>query len=208
MVAEDLEGSGRAPDITPGGAHFPDCWTAYGATNPELQAVGADPPLAWRRAWLAVGAQLVLVWALAPLALSDAGPVPWLAVALQLAVLCSAAVALVRLLGSPTRLLLRRDGPELRFAFGRALALGWDAVAEIGLVGSPGRLAVGLRLRPQTRELAGPAGGFRAVYRRLSSDFDFLLQPADGDCELLGRALLRYCIDPSARRRLPPGAHA
>jgi hypothetical protein len=58
-----------------------------------------------------------------------------------------------------------------------------------------------LRLRAEAAvRLPAP---LRAAQRRLSSDVDFLLFPADGECELLGRVLLRYCIDREARRRLP-----
>jgi hypothetical protein len=207
MVTPSAESADRAAQAPATAPPFPDCWVAYGATNAELGGYGPDLRLASSRGWLLGGARVALAAALAALALGGAPvAVRWGGAVLLCAVLCSAGVALVRLLAAPSRLLLRRERLALEFPFGRRLDLAWESIAEIGLVGSPGRLAVGLRLRPDQQPRRGPAGWFGAVHRRLSSGFDVLLAPADGDCELLGRALLRYCIDPQARRRLLPSA--
>jgi hypothetical protein len=181
---------------------FPDCWVAYGATNAELEAYGAAPRLAAGAAWATVAAQLVLV-ALLGLVVASGAPL-WLrgvAAVAGCAVLASAAVSGLRLLATARALTPYRERLELRRALGPTERVSWEQIGEIALAQMPTRQAIGLRLRPGTAvRLPAP---LRALQRRVSSEFDFLLFPTHGDCELLGRVLLRYCIDRKARRRLP-----
>ncbi len=166
--------------------HFPDCWLAYGATNAELDQYGTAWPLAARRAWLLAAGQLALALALGAILIGSTAPAVRLAAGgLLVAVVASAAVTLARLSAAPLALSPRRQ-----------VAVPWNGIAEIGLAAAPGRHAVGLRLH------AASSRGAR-LRARLNGGFDRLLYPADGDCELLGRVLLRYCIDAKARRRLP-----
>ncbi|HZS02819.1 MAG TPA: hypothetical protein VFE37_29190 [Chloroflexota bacterium] len=184
---------------------FPDCWVAYGATNPELDAYGVAPRLA---AGLAGGVVLAQLVALVVLGLVAAGGGPlWLrggAAVAAAAVLGSAVVGGLRLLATARALTPCREHLWLGRALGPVECVPWEQIGEIALVQLPTRQAVGLRLRPGTAARLPAAA--RALQQRVCSGFDFLLVPADGDCELLGRVLLRYCIDRKARRRLPAGS--
>jgi hypothetical protein len=181
---------------------FPDCWTAYGATDPELDAYGAAPPLASGLAWTIVLVQFTVAMGLAALVASPGPAALRLIIAIAcLADLASALVGLLRLLATARALALGRDHLRLARALGPVETVPWEQIAEIALVQLPRRQAIGLRLRAEAAvRLPAP---LRAAQRRLSSGVDFLLFPADGECELLGRVLLRYCIDREARRRLP-----
>ena len=180
---------------------FPDCWTAYGATDPELAAYGAAPPLASGRAWAIVLAQLVVAVGLAAMVASPGpGALRLIAAVACLVDLASAAVGLLRLLATGRALTLGREHLRLARALGPIESVPWEQIGDIALVQMPRRQGVGLRLRPEARWRLPAA--WRAAQRRISADVDFLLFPADGDCELLGRVLLRYCIDREARRHL------
>ncbi len=189
----------RAPREAP---PFPDCWTAYGAETPELAAFGSEPRLVVRAAWALLAGQAIFLVVLAAV-VASAAPLPLrvVAAAALFAVLSAVAVGLLRLMGTARRLRAERDGLRLSRALGPTEMVAWEQIGEIGLAHTPARWAVGLRLRPAA-SLSLPAG-LRRLQQRVSSDFDFLLFPADGDCELLGRVLLRYSIDRKARRRLP-----
>jgi hypothetical protein len=177
-------------------AAFPDCWLAYGATDHELDAYGPAVPLASGTAWL-VAAQAAMAAGLLVVALgSTSAMVRWIAAAACLAVLVSGLVGALRLLATPRALTLRREHLVLRSLHGSPISVPWESVGEIGLVSTPTRSAVGLRQRPPMRGAPGRP-------RWLASGFDYLLYPQDRDVELLGRVLLRYCIDPGARRQLP-----
>jgi hypothetical protein len=192
-----LAASPMATSPLSGTDHFPDCWLAYGATNAELDQYGTAWPLAARRAWLLAAGQLALALALGAILIGSTAPAIRLAAGgLLVAVVASAAVTLARLSVAPLALRPRRDALVLTLPFGRQVAVPWNGIAEIGLAAAPGRHAVGLRLHAAR----GRGARLRA---RLNGGFDRLLYPADGDCELLGRVLLRYCIDAKARRRLP-----
>jgi hypothetical protein len=190
-------------ELRPATPPFPDCWLAYGATNAELAAYGADRPLNTGATWAQGAAGLVLAVGLAALATVDGlGQLRWLVVALLVAVAGSALVAILRYLAIPGRLSLRRQHLVLRRPAGRELRAAWADVGEIALVSTRARAAVGLHLRRGGRpgEVATVPG---RLARTLNGGFDALLVPSDSDCELLGRVLLRYAIDPGARRRLP-----
>lgn len=180
---------------------FPDCWTAYGATDPELASYGAAPPLASGLAWTIVLVQLAVAVGLAVMVGSQ-GPAALrlIAAVACLADLASAAVGLLRLVGTGRALELGREELRVVRALGPTEVVPWEQVGEIALVRMPRREAVGLRLRPEAAMRL--PGVLRSAQRRISSDVDFLLFPADGDCELLGRVLLRYCIDRAARTQL------
>lgn len=184
---------------------FPDCWVAYGATNSELEAYGARPPLAAGAAWRVIVAQLALVVLLSTVA---AGTAPLLlrvvAAATGFAVIGSATFSLLRLFATARAITPRREYLRLDRALGPSEALPWEQIGEIALAQLPTRQAVGLRLRPGA--VSHLPAALRALQWRVGSDFDFLLLPADSDCEMLGRVLLRYCIDREARRRLPAAA--
>ncbi len=115
------------------------------------------------------------------------------------AVLGSAVIGALRLLATARLIAPGMEHLRLTRALGPAVNVAWEQIGEIALAQLPARQAVGLRLRP------GAASGLptplRAMQRRVCSDFDFLLFPADGKCDLLGRVVLRYCIDREARRR-------
>ena len=185
-----------------GEGSFPDCWVAYGATDPELRAYGAERALATRQAWWVAAVQSGLAALFLALVISSAPPaVRGTAAVALLAALASSAVSLARLLATVRALAIAPDQLRLRRGLGPPQAVAWAQLGEIGLVEMPARRAVGLRLRsPAASSLPAALAGFQ---RRVSSGFDFLLFPPDGDCELLGRVLLRYCIDPKARQRLP-----
>jgi hypothetical protein len=191
-------------ELRPATPPFPDCWLAYGATNAELDAYGADRPLNAGATWAQGVAGLALAIGLATLVSADVlAPIRWLMVVLLGALACSAFVAILRNLTIPARLSLRQEHLVLPRPVGRELCTAWADVAEIALVSTRARTAVGLRLRRGDR----PGGGATAlgrIVRTLNGGFDALLVPADGDCELLGRVLLRYAIDPAARHRVPP----
>jgi hypothetical protein len=178
---------------------FPDCWLAYGATNDELRAFGRTVALRgsdelgrWLAAQGAV-ALLGLVGLVAPL--PPAGRLA--AGLLALVALASAATTWLQRRATPRGLALLPDGARLAFAGRDVRTVAWEAIGEIGLAEQRGRRGVGLRLRPPAG--AGPRPG--ALLRRLLGGFDLVLWPLDGDAERLGRVLLRYCIDPRARRR-------
>ena len=180
---------------------FPDCWTAYGATDSELATYGTAPPLTSGRAWTIVLVQLAVAVALAALVASP-GPA---ALRLIAAVAClvdlaSAVIGLLRLLATGRALTLEREHLRLARALGPTESVPWERIGEIALVHMPRRQAVGLRLRPAA--VVRLPAGVLATERRINSDVDFLLFPADRDCELLGRVLFRCCIDREARRRL------
>jgi hypothetical protein len=191
----------RAPAEAP---PFPDCWTAYGAETPELAAFGSERRLAVGAAWALLAGQALFLLVLAAV-VASAAPLPLrvVAAAAVFAVLGAVVVGLLRLIGTARHLWAERAGVRLSRALGPTEMVAWEQIGEIGLAHTPARWAVGLRLRPAapSRLPAGP----RWLQQRVSSDFDFLLFPADGECELLGRVLLRYCIDRKARRRLPAG---
>jgi hypothetical protein len=181
---------------------FPDCWVAYGATNPELDAYAARPRLAAGAAWGVTAAQLALV---VLLSIVVAGTAPLLlrvvAAAAAAAVVGSAAFSVLRLVATARTITPCREHLRLDRALGPSEAVPWEQIGEIALAQLPTRQAVGLRLRPGA--VSRLPAALRTLQRRVGSDFDFLLLPADGDRELLGRVLLRYCIDREARRRLP-----
>jgi hypothetical protein len=188
-------------------ASFPDCWTAYGATNAELETYGATPALTTGHAWLvlAVDVALLVLLALAVFVAVGSPLLRLVSLALAVMVLLSAAAALVWLASTATQIQPRVRVLRIRSALGSGTEIPWDRIAEISLVARRGRPAIGLRLRSPAPEHSGraSAGGLR---RRLTSGFDWLLVPRDGNAELLGRVLLRYCIDPRQRRRhLPEG---
>jgi len=190
-------------ELRPATPPFPDCWLAYGATNAELDAYGADRPLNTGGTWARGVVGLVLAIGLAGLATVDApAPLRWLVVGLLGAVACSAVVAILRLLSMPTRVSLRQEHLLLPRPLGQGLRAAWADIGEIALASSRARVAVGLRLRRRGRP-AEAAPPIARIVRTLNGGFDALLVPADGDYELLGRVLLRYVIDPGARRRLP-----
>jgi hypothetical protein len=180
---------------------FPDCWTAYGATDVELAAYGTSPRLLSGLAWAIVVAQLAAAVALAAIVLSPGPAALRLVAALACAAgLASAAVGLLRLLATARAVTFGREHVRLTRALGPAENVPWEQIGEIALVLMPRRAAVGLRLRPGASvRLTAPG---RAAQRRITSDVDYLLFPADDDSELLGRVLLRYCIDREARQRL------
>jgi hypothetical protein len=180
---------------------FPDCWTAYGATDPELDAYGAAPRLTSGRDWAIVLAQLGVAVGLAAIVGSPGpGALRLIAAVACLADLASALVGLLRLLAIAREATLGRERLRLARALGPAETVPWEQIGEIALVRLPKRQAVGLRLRPEAAvRLPAP---LRGAQRRISSGVDFLLFPAAGDCERLGRVLLRYCIDRAARQRL------
>ena len=184
------------------GAPFPDCWLAYGATDPELEGYGVTVRLATGGAWL-LPAQAAVAVGLLAVALGGApAAARWIAAAACATVLGSGAVGALRLLATARSLDLRREHLDLTPVLGPARRIPWEAIGEIGLVSTPTRSAVGLRRRP--RDDGGSAPRPPAGLSRLRSGFDYLLFPGDGDTERLGRVLLRYCIDSRARRRLPP----
>jgi hypothetical protein len=178
---------------------FPDCWLAYGATNDELRAFGRAAALCgsdelgrWLVAQAAV-ALLGLAGLVAPLPLGGRLAAGLLA----LVALASAATTWLQRRATPRAIALAPEGARLAFAAGGERTVAWEAIGEIGLAEQRGRRGVGLRLRP-------PVGAGRrrgAFARRLLGGFDLVLWPLDGDAERLGRVLLRYCIDPRARRR-------
>lgn len=191
-------------ELRPATPPFPDCWLAYGATNAELDAYGADRPLNTGATWAQGVASLVLAVGLAALARADGlARFRWLVIGLLAAVLCSAVVAILRYLTIPRRLGLRREHVALARPVGRGLRVTWAEIGEIALVRTRARAGVGLRLRRAGNPAKWAAPAARIV-RTLNGGFDAVLLPADGDCELLGRVLLRYAIDAGARRRLPP----
>jgi hypothetical protein len=182
-------------------APFPDCWLAYGATDAELAAYGAEPPLARGAAGLLLG-QLVALVALTAIALSPApAPSRWLAAVVLVSVLASTVVGVRRAQATAGTLQLSRERLVITPLIGRAALIPWEAIGEIGLASTLTRAAVGLRLRPGA--LGGDQEGARRGASPLTSGFQYLLYPVDGGAEMLGRVLLRYCVDRKARRRLP-----
>ena len=179
-------------------SRFPDCWLAYGATNDELRAFG--PRAALR------GSDELGRWLVAQLALAIVGLLGLIAPLAPAVRLAAGLLALVGLASAGTTWLQRRatpraahllpEGVQLEFAGGAAHVVPWDGIGEIGLAEQPGRRGVGLRLRDPRA-----AARLRRAPTRLLGGFDVVLWPRDEDAELLGRTLLRYCIDPRARRR-------
>jgi hypothetical protein len=181
---------------------FPDCWTAYGATDAELEAYGTVWPLDVRTGWRFLVAQAAIagLGAVAAIWFAEYG---WrlLLVVVALAALVSATVSGLRLRVTARQATPRAAQLTLRSGWGRTVAVPWEQVAEIALVDrGSGRLAA-LRLRPPLGD-SGPVGRWLAgIARRLDAGYDWLLAPSDGDAELLSRILLRYCIDRRARRQ-------
>ncbi len=192
--------------LEPAAASFPDCWTAYGATNDELKRYGASPRLAAGHVRLVLLGDLALLAALVIGLASSVGYPPALLVGSILAalVLLSTLAAALWLSATAAQVQPRVRGLVIRSALGATTELPWERIAEISLVAQRGRPAVGLRRR--TAGDRGVGGRIATLRRRLTSGCDWLLAPADGDAELLGRVLLRYCIDPRLRRRLLPDA--
>jgi hypothetical protein len=186
------------------GAQFPDCWLAYGATDSELDAYGPTVPLASGTAWLVAAQAAVAAGLLVVVLGTTPAAVRWIAAAACLAVLASGIVRALRLLATPRALTLRREHLALVSLRGSLICILWESVAEIGLVSTPTRSAVGLRRRLLVRGATGRWQPGRT--RWLASGFDYLLYPRDGHVDLLGRVLLRYCIDAPARGRLPADA--
>lgn len=195
------DASGAAPVPT----RFPDCWVAYGATDAELNGYGHVVPLQATPRRTSVIGRAILVGAGAILAIA---PLPELVriagILLCSATLVSAAVAAIRWWGNPSTIVLRRDGVQAMLAAGQPRLLPWDRIAEIGLVEGPRQRAVGLRLYGDERGDTGTAGVVDGLGRLLRGGFDLLIAPALGEHHLLSRVLLRYCIDPTARRRVLP----
>jgi len=186
------------------GASFPDCWTAYGATNDELKTYGATPGVTAGPAWLVLAAELALLLVLAGALVASGSPALRAAcLALAVLVLLSAVAALVWLSATAAEIRPRVRSLGIRSALGSASEIPWERIAEISLVNQRRRQAVGLRLRPTSADVSG-AAFLDGLRRRLTSGCDWLLVPRDGNAELLGRVLLRYCIDPRQRRRLLP----
>ena len=182
------------------GVSFPDCWLAFGATDVELRTYGTAHPLNAKPAYTLVLAQVCLVALLVPAALWLPGSLPAAAALLLGVVLCSALVGTLRLLRTPHGLQLRPAGLELRLPLGRQ-RIGWERLAEISRVRTPS-LAVGLRLHPSADPSSRFVRWLGGVARRLQAGYDLILLPDDGDCDRLARVLLRYCLDPTVRRRL------
>jgi len=181
---------------------FPDCWTAYGATDAELQAYGAVWPLEARAGWRL----LVTQTAIAGLSTAAAiwfGETGWglLFTVVALAALVSSTVSGLRLCVTARQATPRAAQLTLRSGWGVTFAVPWEQVGEIGLVDRRyGRLAA-LRLRAPPGDSAAVGRWLAGIARRVDAGYDWLLAPSDGDAELLSRILLRYCIDPHARRR-------
>ncbi|HLI27582.1 MAG TPA: hypothetical protein VKZ60_10945 [Chloroflexota bacterium] len=178
---------------------FPDCWLAYGATNDELRAFGRVVVL---RGSAELGRQLAVQLVLALLGLlGGLAPLPpaWRLAAglLALVSLASATTSWLQRCATPRTVVLTDEGVRLAFASGTERSVAWEGIGEIGLAEQRGQRGVGLRLRP-AHAAVGPRW---RVPARLLGGFDLVLWPRDGDAELLGRVLLRYCIDPRARRR-------
>jgi hypothetical protein len=184
---------------------FPDCWIAYGATDAELRTYGGAPRLMTGPAWGVLVGQVAVLAVLGLVAVSEA-PL-WLrgiAAGAGIAVGISAVVSALRLVAMARALTPRREHLWVGRALGPAEAVPWEQIGEIGLAQLPTRQVVGLRLRSGSGGRLPTLLG--ALSRRVSSGFDFLLVPGDGDCDRLGRMLLRYCIDRQARGRLPARA--
>lgn len=180
-------------------ANFPDCWLAYGATNDELRAYGPAARLAPGRLGVLLLAQLALAGlCLLTVILSASAPLRVVAALAALVLLASAGPTGLRFLATPRALRFAPDALILQRALGPRRRVSWDSIGEIGLAQHGARLGVGLRLRAPDAHRRLGAGSWG---RRLNGGFDHLLWPADGDQDLLGRVLLRYCIDPRARRR-------
>ena len=180
---------------------FPDCWTAYGATDAELKAYGSVWPLDVRGGWLLLVAQTGIA-GLTALGAIWFGATWWglLFIVVAVAALVSATVSGLRL-GVMARYATPRVARlTLRSGWGTTVAVPWEQVAEIALVDRLGGRLAGLRLRSPRGD--GPPVGrwLTGIARRLDAGYDWLLAPSDGDAELLSRILLRYCIDPRARR--------
>jgi hypothetical protein len=183
-------------------AAFPDCWTAYGATDAEVQAYGTVWPLDARAGWWLFVAQAAIG------GLSGVGAI-WVApsaerlvfLAVALAALLSALVSALRLYVTAQQVTPQPARLVLRSAWGATATVPWEQIGEIALANRrQGRLAA-LRLRSPVQR-GGPGGGLlAAAARRFSGGYDWLLAPRDGDAALFSRILLRYCIDPRARRR-------
>ena len=180
---------------------FPDCWLAYGASDAELGACGPVWQLGPGNLKAVIAAQVALGVVLLAVVGLTVGAARWAAAASLLAVLGSLLVNVLRATGLIRRAEAYPEGLRLIPAVGATAIVPWPAVAEIALVQSRRWQGVGLRLRATGRAVRPrPVAHLR---RLVSSGFDALAIPADGDPALLARVLLRYCIDPTARRRLP-----
>jgi len=181
---------------------FPDCWTAYGATDDELKAYGVVWPLDARAGWRFLATQTAIA------GLASVGAVwlresgwGWLLLTVALAALVSAAVSGLRLGVIARQATPRAAQLTLRSSWGVTVAVPWEQVGEIALVDRrDGRLAA-LRLRAPLGDGAPVGRWLAGIARRVDAGYDWLLAPSDGDAELFSRILLRYCIDPRARRR-------
>jgi hypothetical protein len=180
---------------------FPDCWTAYGATDAELKAYGSVWPLDARGGWRFLAAQAGIA-GLGTVGAIWFGVTGWglLLIVVAVGALVSATVSALRLGVTANQATPRAARLTLRSAWGTTVAVPWEQIAEIALVDRlDGRLA-GLRLRSSRGDGPPAQRWLASIARRLDAGYDWLLAPSDGDAELLGRILLRYCIDPRARR--------
>jgi hypothetical protein len=180
---------------------FPDCWTAYGATDTELTAYGCVWPLDARGGWLLLVAQAGIA-GLTALGAVWFGGTWWalLFIAVAVAALVSATVSGLRLGVVASQVTPRAARLTLRSGWGMTADVPWEQVAEIALVDRLGGRLAGLRLRSPRGDSQPVGRWLTGIARRVDAGYDWLLAPSDGDAELLSRILLRYCIDPRARQ--------
>ena len=179
--------------------NFPDCWLGYGAPNELLREFGRSQPLAGApRAGALLPFQLPLAMALTVTVLLDLPPLVRLTAGLLALVLWASTAANVRVWRkAPERIDLEHIGLVARMPLRRQLSVRWESIAAIDAVTAAGRTGVAIGVRAETTP--GHRGPNDPASRR--AGYALLLWPADGDYERLARVLLRYCLDPRARRR-------